>query len=64
VNSLRDNLEFKMQFCTTNLRYLLGEPKPFTENTQKQIDFMKSEIKMVEEQLSSICEGTEHVRVS
>jgi hypothetical protein len=61
VNSRKHNLEFKVQFCTTNLRYLLGEPQPFSEKTQKLIDFMRSEIKMAEETISSLCEGTEHV---
>lgn len=48
------NLEFAIQFCTTNLRYMLGEPQPFTEDIQNKIDHMRNEIIRIESELVQI----------
>jgi hypothetical protein len=48
------NLEFAIQFCTTNLRYMLGEPRPFTEDIKNKIDHMYNEIERMEYELTQI----------
>jgi hypothetical protein len=50
-NSPKKNLEFERQFCITNLRYLLGEPSPFSEETEKRIQFNRDRIEEIEKQL-------------
>lgn len=42
-NTEKHNDEFRLTFCETNLRYLLGEDQNNPETIRK-INFMKSEI--------------------
>lgn len=41
-NTPEQNKAFQLQFCETNLRYLLGEEQ--TPETIEKIEFMRSEI--------------------
>lgn len=50
-NSEEDNLRFKIQFSTTNLRYLLADPN---EINQELVDFNRNEIKKAEDQLRAM----------
>jgi hypothetical protein len=51
-NSPKENMEFRRQWCTTNLRYMLGGTRPFDEKTEQNIAFMRSEIERAEKFLS------------
>jgi aryl-alcohol dehydrogenase-like predicted oxidoreductase len=46
-NTPQQNLEFQLNFCENNLRYLLGDETP----DQKKIEYMRKEIKRIKKKL-------------
>lgn len=52
MNDRKSNLEFKITFSETNLRWLYGEPQ--SESRDKKIDFNKKEIEKAKIELEKI----------
>lgn len=50
-NEMQKNLEFQLQWCETNLRYLCYEENP-NDETIKKIAFMRKEINRINTILS------------
>ena len=55
MKSERDNLEFGIVWCETNLRYLAGEPQ--NEETKRQIEINKLAIEEKTTKLQKIQEN-------
>ncbi len=53
-NTEIENLEFAIQFSTTNLRYLYGEPKPFSERTNELIKLNTEHLNENKEKLANL----------
>lgn len=48
------NLEFKKQFSLTNIGYLLGEAKPFSETTERNLAFNRAAVQQCDAELAEL----------